>query len=231
MASALIFEDIFEVGALDPDGKKFVKGKRRELQREGTKRKDFAIHHHQPPPFRRRPSTSPPSAFSTFSLGALTPESSPSSPRNPPIPFTTTTVSRIEGRSDLYEMDLTLDVAVDVYPLAVGDKLSLALAGTLALDGGPTEPFFGAAAQGGRASLADAYEYVAHGTVFKLRDAAGSGAGAAGGAGAAAPAVGRCEALVSFGGLLMRLAGDGVKLGGLRVGDGVYLLMRKVPAA
>lgn len=27
MASALIFEDIFEVGALDPDGKKFDKGK------------------------------------------------------------------------------------------------------------------------------------------------------------------------------------------------------------
>lgn len=137
-------------------------------------------------------------------------------------------VSRIEGRSDLYEMDLTLDVAVDVYPLAVGDKLSLALAQTLALDGGPTEPYYGAAAQGGRASLADAYEYVAHGTVFKLRDAAGGGGGGGGGTHAA---VGRCEALVSFGGLLMRLAGDGGKLGGLRVGDGVYLLMRKVPTA
>jgi len=137
------------------------------------------------------------------------------SPQRIPKP----TVSRIEGRSDLYEMDLTLDVAVDVYPLAVGDKLSLALAPTLALDGGPTEPFYGAAAQGGRASLADAYEYVAHGTVFKLRDAAGGGGGA-----------GRCEALVSFGGLLMRLAGDGGKLGGLRVGDGIYLLMRKVAA-
>jgi hypothetical protein len=127
-------------------------------------------------------------------------------------------------------MDLTLDVAVDVYPLSVGDKLSLALAPTLALDGGPTEPYFGAAAQGGRASLADAYEYVAHGTVFKLRDAAGAAGG--GGAGNnASSAVGRCEALVSFGGLLMRLAGDGGKLGGLRVGDGVYLLMRKVPTA
>ena len=129
-------------------------------------------------------------------------------------------------------MDLTLDVAVDVYPLSVGDKLSLALAPTLALDGGPTEPFFGAAAQGGRASLADAYEYVAHGTVFKLRDAASSAAAGAGAAAAASSSnVGRCEALVSFGGLLMRLAGDGAKLGGLRVGDGVYLLMRKVPTA
>ena len=126
-------------------------------------------------------------------------------------------------------MDLTLDVAVDVYPLSVGDKLSLALAPTLALDGGPTEPYFGAAAQGGRASLADQYEYVAHGTVFKLRDAAG-GVGGGGNAGGG-NAVGRCEALVSFGGLLMRLAGDGGKLGGLRVGDGVYLLMRKVPTA
>lgn len=163
--------------------------------------------------------------FNLLFLFQLTPSPNPSTPTSK-----TTTVSRIEGRSDLYEMDLTLDVAVDVYPLSVGDKLSLALAPTLALDGGPTEPYFGAAAQGGRASLADAYEYVAHGTVFKLRDAAGAAGG--GGAGNnASSAVGRCEALVSFGGLLMRLAGDGGKLGGLRVGDGVYLLMRKVPTA
>ena len=206
MASVLIFEDIFEVGVIDPDGKKFDKG---ELMRRGR---------------RSSIKTRRPSLPSTFSLSSF------HSPNLlPPLENRkTSSVSRIEGRSDLYEMDLTLDVAVDVYPLSVGDKLSLALAPTLALDGGPTEPFFGAAAQGGRASLADAYEYVAHGTVFKLRDAAAAGAGGAGGASAGA---GRCEALVSFGGLLMRLAGDGAKLGGLRVGDGVYLLMRKVPSA
>ena len=208
MASVLIFEDIFEVGVIDPDGKKFDKG---ELMRRGR---------------RSSIKTRRPSLPSTFSLSSF------HSPNLlPPLENRkTSSVSRIEGRSDLYEMDLTLDVAVDVYPLSVGDKLSLALAPTLALDGGPTEPYFGAAAQGGRASLADAYEYVAHGTVFKLRDAAGAAGG--GGAGNnASSAVGRCEALVSFGGLLMRLAGDGGKLGGLRVGDGVYLLMRKVPTA
>ena len=171
---------------------------------------------------RRRRSFDLPPSCSNLTRPEIPPPF-PSPPKTKNITSKPSPVSRIEGRSDLYELDLTLDVAVDVYPLAVGDKLSLALAPTLALDGGPTEPYYGAAAQGGRASLADAYEYVAHGTVFKLRDAAGGGGASA--------AVGRCEALVSFGGLLMRLAGDGGKLGGLRVGDGVYLLMRKVPTA
>jgi hypothetical protein len=35
MASVLIFEDIFEVGVIDPDGKKFDKGK---LMRRGRRR-------------------------------------------------------------------------------------------------------------------------------------------------------------------------------------------------
>ena len=39
MASALIFEDIFEVGVMDPDGKKFDKGKRREEKREKRRRR------------------------------------------------------------------------------------------------------------------------------------------------------------------------------------------------
>ena len=64
-------------------------------------------------------------------------------------------VSRIKARSDLYEMDLVLDVNVDVYPIEVGDKLGLCLASTLQLDGGPTSASFdvvsvgGAAARGG----------------------------------------------------------------------------------
>lgn len=51
-------------------------------------------------------------------------------------------MSRIKARSDLYEMDLVLDVNVDVYPIEVGDKLGLCLASTLQLDGGPTSASF-----------------------------------------------------------------------------------------
>ena len=91
----------------------------------------------------------------------------------------------------MYEMDLTLDVATDVYPLAPGDKVSLALARTLNLDGTPTEEAWGPAAQAPRATLADSYEYVMFGQVFKFKDAPG----------------GRLEAYASCGGLLMKLGG------------------------
>lgn len=46
-------------------------------------------------------------------------------------------VSRIIGRSDLYEMDLILDVNTNVFPVEVGQKLQLCLATTLNLDGAP----------------------------------------------------------------------------------------------
>ena len=45
------------------------------------------------------------------------------------------TVSRIECRSENYETDLTLDVNVNIYPLEIGDKFSLALSSTLNSDG------------------------------------------------------------------------------------------------
>jgi hypothetical protein len=117
-------------------------------------------------------------------------------------------------------MDLTLDVNTDVYPLAVGDKFSLALAPTLALDGAPTGSSYGAALQGGAPTLADNYDYVCHGKVFKLAGGGGGGAPRGGGP--------RAEVFASFGGLLMRLAGDAAKLGALGVGSTVFLMVRKV---
>lgn len=51
-------------------------------------------------------------------------------------------VSRIKCRSDLYEMDMILDVNVDVYPVDVGQKLSIMLASTLNLDGTPSPTTF-----------------------------------------------------------------------------------------
>lgn len=46
-------------------------------------------------------------------------------------------VSRIIGRSDLYEMQLTLDINIDVFPVDVGQKIQLCLASTLNSDGTP----------------------------------------------------------------------------------------------
>lgn len=66
-------------------------------------------------------------------------------------------------------------------------------------------------------TLLDGFDYAMHGKVFKYGDAPGSGGGGA-----------RLEVYFSFGGLLMRLAGDPSKLRTMAVDSVVYLLMRKL---
>lgn len=56
-------------------------------------------------------------------------------PLTPPPPSVALAVSRIKARGDLYEMDLVLDMNVDLYPVAQGEKLSICLATTLNVDG------------------------------------------------------------------------------------------------
>jgi DNA-directed RNA polymerases I, II, and III subunit RPABC3 len=155
------------------------------------------------------------------------------SPHAPSIHFSKNSpVSRIECKpSEVYQMDLALDVATDVYPLAPGDKVAVALARTLNLDGTPTDPTWGVAAQAVRATLADSYEYVMYGKVFKFKDAPGGGGGAGGGAGGGGGSGGgRLEAYASFGGLLLKLVGGAAQLKGLTLDAGVFLLMRKAEA-
>lgn len=148
--AGLLFEDIFEVLVVDPDGKRFDK------------------------------------------------------------------VSRFKCRGDLYEMDLTLDVNNDIYPLEKNAKFSLALASTLNLDNTPLEPSYNAKMQDtSTKTLMDAYEYVMYGKIFKYKDSSKGGHI-------------KVEVYISFGGLLMQLIGDPKKLETLEVDNNVYLLMRKV---
>lgn len=125
-------------------------------------------------------------------------------------------VSRMVCKSDLYEFDMKLDVNVDIYPLEVGDKFSLALAPTLNLDGSDTTMYFDASMQHASKTLMDKFEYVMYGKVFKYSEAAAGGG------------VNRVDVYISFGGLLMLLNGDAKKLQELDVDSNVYLLMRKV---
>ena len=48
-------------------------------------------------------------------------------------------VSRLVCKGETYDTDLTIDINADVYPVRVGEKLSVAIASTLRLDGAPTE--------------------------------------------------------------------------------------------
>lgn len=67
-------------------------------------------------------------------------------------------------------MQLLLDVNIDIYPVELGDKLTVALAKSLT----DNEMDDGVFNQSSRASLADDYEYVMYGKVFKCLEDKGS---------------------------------------------------------
>merc|ERR1712000_146953 len=115
-------------------------------------------------------------------------------------------VSRLECSSVSYDMQLLLDVNTDIYPVELGDKLTVALAKSLT----DNEMDDGIFDQSGRASLADEYEYVMYGKVFKCLEDKGS----------------KVSTFVSFGGLLMMLKGDAAQLEKITVDNRIYLLMR-----
>lgn len=126
-------------------------------------------------------------------------------------------VSRYVLKSDLYEFEVTVDINIDIYPLQVGDKVSLCLTRTIHKDGtaetgkyDKTFPSFT-----GKSTLLDNYEYVMHGKVFKYGDTNAGGTT-------------KLEIYFSFGGLLMKLVGDPSKLKVIEVDSAVYLLMRRL---
>lgn len=88
-------------------------------------------------------------------------------------------VSRISCTSTDNLTTFTLDVNTELYPCAVGESLSLALASTLSLDGKDED------ASGGRTgwrdvamgehTLANEYDYVCHGKVYRFEEGSTSG--------------------------------------------------------
>lgn len=116
-------------------------------------------------------------------------------------------VARLECVGENYESALSVDVHSQLYPLVVGSKFMLTLARTLNLDGSMREPVYN---QTEEKSLADEYEYVMHGRVFKVTKAGE-----------------RATVFASFGGLLMSLSTEPRYLNGFEMDMELYLLMRK----
>ncbi|KAJ1664442.1 DNA-directed RNA polymerases I, II, and III subunit RPABC3 [Coemansia sp. RSA 1813] len=128
-------------------------------------------------------------------------------------------ISRIDGRSQTHDMSLILDINSELYPLDAGDKFKLTLASTLSLTDGGKEAAFGKGEanwrsyiNGDERSLADDYDYVMFGRVYRYDDDSGS----------------KVSAFMSFGGLLMCLEGDIRHLQNFVVGDSVYLLVKSI---
>mmetsp|Transcript_26649 Transcript_26649/g.36785 ORF Transcript_26649/g.36785 Transcript_26649/m.36785 type:complete len:149 (-) Transcript_26649:96-542(-) len=121
-------------------------------------------------------------------------------------------VSRFHCKSEYFEFEMVLDVNIAIYPLEIHDKFNLGLVTTLSLDGVTDDGFYD---QSGQPNLADKYEYVMYGKLYKYREDTSSGQL-------------RIEVYISFGGLLMSLKGDPNHMEGLKLDSRLYLLMRKV---
>jgi DNA-directed RNA polymerase I, II, and III subunit RPABC3 len=82
-------------------------------------------------------------------------------------------VDRVICKGHTYEADLSLDVANEVFPVKVGERLSLALTTTLHLDGRHDEGVYMPSGTTGP-SLLDRYDYGMHGKVFRVQHREGS---------------------------------------------------------
>ncbi|KAF9499811.1 RNA polymerase [Pleurotus eryngii] len=130
-------------------------------------------------------------------------------------------VSRLYAHSKNYDMDLTLDYNVELFPLREEQNFALALSSSLARGEGPANT--GTEDGGdkdldvwrpdgkGRRGLEEDYDYVMYGKVYKFD-------------GGTSEVV---TAYISFGGLLMSLTGSFRHMTSIVLGDPVYLLMRK----
>ncbi|KAL2356771.1 DNA-directed RNA polymerases i, ii, and iii 145 kDa polypeptide [Cryomyces antarcticus] len=119
-------------------------------------------------------------------------------------------VTRLAGMSVDADTALTLDVNSELYPVEVGEHITLMLANTLNLDGTKMGER-GWRDQGvGHVTLADMYDYVCYGKVYRFEEGEGD----------------MIRVFVSFGGLLLYLEGPYKKLTGLRI-DYVYMLVKR----
>jgi DNA-directed RNA polymerase I, II, and III subunit RPABC3 len=126
-------------------------------------------------------------------------------------------VSRIRANSDLLELEVTLDVNSDLFPVEVADTLAIAISGTLYKDGTNFSDYYDVnlATTPAKETYLNDYEYVMHGTIFKTAENKGSG-------------MLRLDVFISFGGLLMQITGNAKELEQLEADRKVFLLMRKI---
>ncbi|KAF6785398.1 RNA polymerase Rpb8 [Colletotrichum plurivorum] len=124
-------------------------------------------------------------------------------------------VARISATSTDNQTLMTLDINIELFPASVSDSLHVVLATSLAHDGSKDdEKGWRDVTKGGQdrePTLADMFDYVCYGKIYKFEDADDGQT---------------IKAYVSFGGLLMSLEGPYKKLTPLRV-DYVYLLIKK----
>lgn len=106
-------------------------------------------------------------------------------------------------------MDLTLDINNELYPLKTGEKFTFILTPTISLDGSADDGTF---EYSKKETLADRYDYVMYGRVYKFDENGKS----------------KLAIYISFGGLLLRLEGEPRHINSIKIGSNIYLLMKKM---
>ncbi|KAI9005052.1 hypothetical protein DFJ74DRAFT_403620 [Hyaloraphidium curvatum] len=127
-------------------------------------------------------------------------------------------VSRINSTAEDYDLNLRIDVNSEIYPMHVEERFTFCLAHSLAADassaGVERKEVWRDVGAPGKKTLADDFDYVMHGKVYRYTDVEGEQGS-------------HVVVLVSFGGLLMALEGDGRPISGLELGQNVYVLIRR----
>ncbi|CAE7887260.1 polr2h [Symbiodinium sp. KB8] len=117
-------------------------------------------------------------------------------------------VNRLICKSETYGIDMSIDIASEVYPLKKDEKFAMVLRSTLRLDGKPDD---GTYDQSTKESALDAFEYGMSGKIFKYDHAEDA----------------RVSIYASYGGLLMLVQGKAEHLKALKLDSRVYCLMRR----
>ena len=82
-------------------------------------------------------------------------------------------VSRLSAHTENGDTSITLDVNTELLPIAVQDRLQIVLASTLSLDGSKDDSQtkgWRDVARGIEPSLADEYDYVCHGKIYRFEE-------------------------------------------------------------
>ena len=80
-------------------------------------------------------------------------------------------VARIGATSDDNTISFTLDVNIELFPVAIGERIQMVLASTLALDGSKDDNKGWRNVPGeDSANLASLFDYVCHGKIYKFED-------------------------------------------------------------
>ena len=79
-------------------------------------------------------------------------------------------VARLTGHTEDGATSLTLDINTELFPCSVNDRLQILLASTLSLDGSKDDGKGWRDIGRGEASVADEYDYVCHGKIYRFEE-------------------------------------------------------------